>query len=92
MILLIFWMKTAIKRILDLSKPYFLITICVLISISSFIYAFKNGYIYIILDIKPIYIITSLIIFLSIIYSLKNYYLIPHLIKYSKSSYQNNII
>jgi hypothetical protein len=73
MILVIFWLKVAIKRILDLSKPYFLITICALISISSFIFAFKNGYISIILDIKQIYIITSLIISLSLIYSLKNY-------------------
>ena len=81
MILLIFWIKVAIKRILDLSKPYLFIIICALISISSFIFAFKNGYISIILDIKPIYIITSLIIFLSLIYSMKNYYLMPQLIR-----------
>jgi len=92
MIILIFWIKVAIRRILDLSKPYLLITICALISIGSFIYAFINGYISIILDIKPIYVITSLIIFLSLIYSLKTYYLTPQLIKYSKSSFQNKII
>ena len=92
MTLLIFWIKIAIKRIFDLSKPYFLITICALISISSFIYAFINGYISIILDIRQIYIITSLIIFLSLIYSMKNYYLMPQLIRYSKSSFQNKII
>jgi len=92
MILVIFWLKVAIKRILDLSKPYFLFTISALISISSFIYAFKNGYISIILDIKQIYIITSLIISLSLIYSLKNYFLMPQFIRYSKSSFQNKII
>ena len=92
MTLLIFWIKIAIKRIFDLSKPYFLITICALISIGSFIYAFINGYISIILDIKQIYIITSLIIFLSLIYSLKNYYLMPQFVRYSKSSFQNKII
>jgi len=92
LILLLFWLKIALKRILDLSKPYFLITICALISIGSFIYAFINGYISIIMDIKQIYIIISLIIFLSLIYSLKNYYLIPHLIKYSKSLIQNKVI
>jgi len=92
MLLFVFWIKVVFKRILDLSKPYFLIIIFTMISISSFIYAFINGYISIILDIKSIYIITSLIIFLSLIYSLKNYYLMPQFIRYSKSSFQNKII
>jgi hypothetical protein len=92
MALLLFWIKVAIKRILDLSKPYFLVIICALIFIGAFIYAFIYGYIVIKLDIKTIYIIISSIMFLSLFNSLKNFHLIPILIKYSKSIFQNRII
>jgi len=92
MALLFFWIKVAIKRILDLSKPYILFTFCAIIFIGAFIYAFINGHININLDIKTIYSIISLIIFLSLVNSFKNYNLLPVLIKYSKSKYQNKVI
>jgi len=92
MALLFFWIKAAVKRILDLSKPYILFTLCAIIFIGAFIYAFINGHININLDIKTIYIIISLTILLSLVNSFKNYNLIPILIKYSKSKYQNKII
>jgi len=92
MALLIFWIKVAIKRILDLSKPYILFTLCIIIFIGAFIYAFINGHININLDIKTIYIIISLIILLSLVNSFRNHNLISILIKYSKSKYQNKII
>jgi len=92
MTLLLFWIKVAIKRILDLSKPYILFTLCAIIFIGAFIYAFINGHINIYLDIKTIYIIISLIILLSLLNSFRNYNLIPILIKYSKSNYRNKII
>jgi len=90
--LLIFWIKAAIKRILNLSKPYLFMIFLVLIFVSSFIYAFMNGYISIILDIKTIYIIVSLMIIFSLFNSIKNYDILPYLIRYSKSSLQNKII
>jgi len=96
MALLFFWIKVAIKRILDLSKPYILFTLCAIIFIGAFIYAFIyafiNGHININLDIRTIYIIVSLIIILSLVNSFRNYSLIPILIRYSKSKYQNKII
>ena len=92
MVLLFFWVKVAIKRILDLSKPYILFALCAIIFIGAFIYAFINGHININLDIKTIYIIISLIILLSLVNSFKNHNLIPIIIRYSKSKYQNKII
>jgi len=92
MALMFFWIKVAIKRILDLSKPYLLFTLCIFIFIGAFIYALINGHININLDIKTIYIIISLIILLSLVNLFRNYYLLPVLIKYSKSKYQNKII
>jgi len=92
MTLLFFWIKVAIKRILDLSKPYIFFTLCAVIFIGAFIYAFINGHININLDIKTIYIIVSLIILLSSVNSFRNYNLIPILIRYSKSKYKNKII
>jgi hypothetical protein len=90
--LLLFWVKVIIKRILNLSKPYLLITLCVIIFIGAFVYAFINEYIVIKLDIKTIYIIISSIILLSLFNSFRNYHLLPILIKYSKSKYHNKNI
>jgi hypothetical protein len=92
MALLLFWIKVAIKRILDFSRPYFLFALCAIIFIGAFIFAFINGHIDINLDIKTIYIIISLIILLSLFNSFRNYNLLPILIKYSKSKYQNKFI
>jgi hypothetical protein len=92
MALLFFWIKVIIKRMLDLSKLYLLITLCAIIFIGAFVYAFINGHIVIKLDLKLIYIIISLIIFLSLINSFKNYHLMPILVKYSKSKFQNKNI
>jgi hypothetical protein len=90
--LLFFWIKVAVKRILDLSKPFFLIIICSLLFIGAFIYAFINRYIVIKLELNIIYLIISLISLYSISNSFKNYNLMPVLIKYSKSKYQNKFI
>jgi hypothetical protein len=87
-----FWIKVAIKRILGLSKPYFLVIICASIFIGAFLYAFINGYIAIKLDLKTIYLIVLLIVFLTLFISFKNYNLMPILLKYSKSKYTNRII
>jgi len=92
MVLLLFWIRVAIRRILDLSKPYILFALCAIIFIGVFIYAFINGYISINLDIKTIYIITSLIILSSLVNSFRNYNVTAILIKYSRSRYQNKII
>jgi hypothetical protein len=92
MALLFFWIKVAIKRILDLSKPYILFALCIIIFIGAFVYAFISGHININFDIKTIYIIISLIIFLSLFNLFRNYNVIPILIKYSKCKYQNKII
>ncbi len=92
MALLVFWIKVAIKRILDLSKPYFLFTLCAIIFFGAFIYAFINGHININLDIKTIYTIVSLMILLSLVNSFRNYNLMSILTKYSKSKYQNKVI
>jgi len=90
--LLFFWIKIAIKRLLDLSKPYLVVILCALMFIGAFIYAFINGHIVINFDIKTIYIILLLIIFLSLIISFKKYHLMQILIKYSKCKYQNRVI
>jgi len=92
MALLFFWIKVAIKRIFDFSKPYILFFLCAIILLGAFIYAFINGHINLNLDIKTIYIIISIIIFLSLINSFRNNNLMPLLIKYSKSKYRNKII
>ena len=92
MALLIFWIKIAIKRVLDLSKPYILFALCAIIFIGSFIYAFINGHININLDIKTIYIVISIIVLLSLVNSFRLNNLMPILIRYSKSKYQNKII
>jgi len=92
MALLFFWIRVAIKRILNLSKPYILFTFCAIIFIGAFVYAFITGHININLDLKTIYIIVSLMILLSLVYSFRNYNLIQILIKYSKSRYQNKTI
>jgi hypothetical protein len=90
--LLFFWINVAKKRIFDFSKPYFLIVVCTVISIGSFIYALINGHNIIELDIKSIYIITAVIIFLSQINSFRNYPIMKYLIKYKKSKYKNKTI
>ena len=92
MALLLFWIRVAIRRVLDLSKPYILFALCVIIFIGAFVYALINGYININLDIKTIYIIVSLIILFSLVNSFRNYNLLPILIRYSKSIYPNKII
>ena len=92
MALLFFWIKVAIKRISDLSKPYIFFTLCAIIFIGAFIYAFINGHIDINLDIKTIYITISLIVLLSLVNSFRNFNLITILIRYSKSKYRNKII
>jgi len=96
MTLIVFWIKVAIKRILDLSKPYILFSLCAIIFIGSFIYAFINGHITINLNIKTIYIviiyIVILIIILSLVNSFRNHNLISILIMYTKSKYHNKII
>jgi hypothetical protein len=92
MALLFFWIKVAIKRIFDFSKPYILFALCAIILIGAFIYAFINGHININLDIKTIYIILSLTVLFSLVNSFRNYNLTPLLIKYSKSKYRNTSI
>ena len=92
MALLLFWIKVAIKRILDISKPYLFFTLCIIILIGAFIYALISGHININLDIKTIYLIITLIILLSLVNLFRNYNLMPVLIRYSKSKYQNKII
>jgi len=92
MTLLVFWIRVAIKRILDLSRPYILFALCAIIFIGAFVYAFINGHININLDIKTIYIVISIIVLLSLVNSFKINNLMPILIRYSKSKYQNKII
>jgi len=90
--LLLFWIKIAIKRILNLFIDSPMTIIWVMIIIFSFIYAFTDGYIVIMPYIQIIVIIIPFLALISLFKSLKNYNTTPVLIQYSKSKSQNKNI
>jgi len=92
MVLFLFWVRIAIKRILNLFIDSPMTIIWVMIIIFSFIYAFTNGHIIIMPYIRIIVIIIPFFAFISLVKSLKNYNTTPVLIRYSKSKSQNKNI
>jgi len=88
--LLLFWIRIAIKRILNLFIDSPMTIIWVLIIIFSFFYAFTTKHIVITRDI--LIIIVLFLVFISLVKSLKNYNVTPFLIQYSKSNIQNKNI
>ena len=88
--LFLFWIKIAIKRILNLLIDSPITIIWGLIIIFSFFYAFTTKNIVITQDIQ---IITApFLVLISLIKSLKNYNVMPVLMQYSKSNMQNKNI
>ncbi len=90
MVLLLFWIRITIKRILKLFIDSPITIIWVMIIIFSFLYAFTTKNIVITQDIQII--ATLFLVFISLFKSLKNYNVMPVLIQYSKSRIQNRNI
>jgi hypothetical protein len=91
MALMLFWIKIGTRKIINSVKSSPFIIIWTIIIIGSFVYAYVNKYIVIMLDTRIIMIIPFLVL-ISLFKSLKNYHIIPVLLKYSKSKLQNNYI
>jgi len=92
MTIVFFWIKIAFKRIINLFKTSPVTIILALAFIAAFVYAFVNNYIAIQLDFQLSVLISLFLAIYSLFSSLKNYHVLPYLIKYSKSKYQNKII
>ena len=88
-VLMFFWIKITIKRILGLLKSSPLIIIWATLIIGSFVYAFANRHISINLNPQVIAIIIPFLVLSALLNSFKVYNVIPELIKYSKSKYSN---
>jgi len=93
MALALFWVKIILKKIFSLLKSSPVFAVWSIIIIGSFIYAFSNRHIELVLSIGALIIAVSFLIACPLLNSLKNYNVMPVLIKYSKSKYHNkNII
>ena len=92
MVLLLFWIKITIKRILSLFISSPMTIIWGLIIIFSFIYAFTNRHIVIMPYMRIIVLIIPFLALVSLINALKDYNVMPILIQYSKSKIQNKNI
>jgi len=92
MALILFWIKIADKRIIASlkSSPFMVVWIALVICV--FVYGFANNYINAVFDAKPVFLVTPVFMFFSLLKSFKNYNLTPLLIMYSKSGYNNKII
>jgi len=93
MALALFWVKIILKKIFSLLKSSPVFAVWSIIIIGSFIYAFSNRHIELVLSMGALIIAVSFLIACPLLNSLKNYNVMPVLIKYSKSKYHNkNII
>jgi len=92
MVLLLFWTKVAIRRIIQILKSSPAPVVMVIIFIGAVIYAVTNRHIDIKLDIKTIIIVISFLVTISIIGSYKIFNFMPMFIRYSKSKFINKII
>jgi len=92
MALTLFWLKTGIKRTISLIKSSPLTIIWIMIITGSFIYSITNNYIKIVLDSQIKITIAFLLALFSLLKSLKNYDIMPVLLKHSKSKLQNRHI
>jgi len=92
MVLLLFWIKIAIRRIIQLLKTSPLPVIMMVIFIGAVIYSIKNIYIKITLDIQTIVIVISFLMIFSLLCTFKNFNLLPVFLRFSKSKYSNKFI
>jgi len=92
MILTLFWLKIALKRIIFLVKSSALMFIWVFIIIGAFAYAVLNGYFIINPDITLMYNIFLFLFLCSIISSFRSFNYKIELIRFSMSHYSNNKI
>lgn len=92
MTLLYFWIKIILKRMINLLKSSPVTIIWSLVIIGSLIYAFMNNHIELNLDTRTKIVIMLSLLLYSIFKSIKNYNVIPVLIKYSKSKFNNRSI
>jgi len=90
--LLLFWIRIAVRRTLKLLMTSPVLIIWIMIIAASFIYAIINKHIVIMPDIRIMTIIVTVLAFVSLIQSLKNYNATPVLIQYAKSNIQNKNI
>ena len=92
MTLTLFWIKTTIKRTINLIKSSPFIIVWVVIVAGAFVYSITNNYIKITLEPHIITAIMFFLAFVSLIKSLKNHNTIPVLLRQSKSKLQNKNI
>jgi len=92
MVLWIFWVKIFFKRLFYLIKSSPALIVWLMIIIGAFVFAFTNNYINISMDIQTIIMVIMLLTLFSLLNSLKNYNVMPILIKYSKSRNNNKNI
>jgi hypothetical protein len=88
--LMIFWLKIAIKRIIEIFRLSPVIVIWTVIIIAAFIVSEKN--IVITLNVTRLVILLSAVVVISLFVSLKNYHVTPVLILYSKSGSRNRTV
>ena len=91
MALIIFWIKIALRRIRSFFKTSPVTIIWAVIFIGSFIFAAVNRHIEI-PDTQTFILVLPLLVLSSLFNSLKNYHVMPVLIKYSKSKFPNKNI
>jgi len=92
MALILFWIKIAIKRIIASVKSSPFTVVWIAIVIGAFVYGIANKYINVVFDAQTIIFITPVFLLFSLLKSFKNYNLMPLLILYSKSKYNNRIV
>ena len=92
MALILFWGKIAVRRMIASVKSSPIMIVWIALVIGVFIYGFVNNYVNVAFDNRTIFFITPVLMFFSLLKSLKNHNLTPFLILYSKSKYNNKII
>jgi len=92
MILALFWIKIAVKRIVYLLKSSPLMFIWVFIIIGAFIFAVSNRHLVINPEITQVTFFILFLFICSIVRSFRNFNAAAELIRFSKSRYSNNKI
>ena len=92
MILLLFWIKVAVKRVIGLFKSSPGTIVLAFVFLGAFIFAFANNYIELAFDTQFIFLMAMLLTLFSLLSSIKNYQVMPVLIIHSKGKYNNKVI
>jgi len=92
MALFLFWIKIFINRFLNLFKSSLVLIIWIAVVAGAFIFVAVNNYISLSLDEGILFITLPFLVIYALIKSLKNYNLMPLLVRYSKSNFNNSII